>query len=310
MYCFHHIHLTVTSLGIVSAGLFIIHVYSPSPMNEKAVQVFEGVHYVLFFVAIINALQCCILYYLSIRVAKKNWVQVERIDIDHYIAIRQQFLKIYNELNDENALLQTRATSISYPYLHIIFNQGLLTTLKKNLYYFFHHPRKLLKYRKLSVQIRFHQLRLQLIETHKLNKKFQISKYLIKCLKSVFISLIEISSMIWLSLLGVVNLLYFICGIISLQTYSLSVGGSMLAFIYILHPFVFIIITLAIYLKVKRVFRHVIFNPSLSGKGLLKIQSFETTNIGDTEINQQLSLFWGGKPIYVIAAAQYMLFGS
>jgi len=277
-------------------------------MNEKAVKVYKGIHYVLFFVAIINAIQCCILYYLSMKVANTNWVRVESIDIDHYIAIRQRFIKICCELK-ENVSFTNR--KLSETNLRILLNQGLLTSFKKTLYELFHHPRLLFKYRKLLVQVRFHELRVKLIETHKLPPKFRVSEYLIECLNHVFVSFIEISAVIWLSLLGVVNLLFFLCGIITFQTSNVSPAGSMLAFIYIFHPFVFIIITVFIYAKVKRVFRQIIFSPTLSRHGSIRrAGSFDASNVQENERNQQLSLFWFGHPVLIVAAAQYMLFAS
>jgi hypothetical protein len=302
------VYRELTSLGIVSAVLYLIHIYSAKPMNEKAVKLFEDIHYVLFFVAIINAIQCCVLYYLAMRVADKNWVQVENIDIDHYVAIRQRFIKICSELK-ENVSVSTRRSSQTSSILTIL-NQGILTTFKKNLYDFFRHPRLLFKYRKLLVQIRYHELRVKLIEAHKLPPKFRVSEYLMECLNHVFISFIEISAAVWLSLLGVVNLLYFLCGIITFHTQALSAAGSMLAFFYIFHPFVFIIITVFIYAKVKRVFRQIIFSPTLSRHGSFRMENYETNRLDETERNQQLALFWGKNPMYIVAAAQYMLFSS
>ena len=305
-------YLIVTSLGIVSASLYLAHTYSLKPMNAKAVKVFEGIHYVLFFVAIINAMQCCILYYLTLRVAHRDWVRVENIDIDHYVAIRQRFITVSEQLRSYEDREKRRASKTSLS-LSAHLNKGLATTFWVNLYDFFHHPRLLLKYRKLLVHIRFHELRVQLIESNKLPSKFKVSEYLRQCLKHVFISFIEISALAWLTLLGMVNLLYFICGILTVETSDLNAAGSMLAFIYIFHPLVFIIVTLVIFSKVKRIFKHIIFshlsNEHYATGTECSSMKLSASHIGDYEKEHQRALFWFGNPLYIVAAAQYMLFG-
>jgi hypothetical protein len=40
------------------------------------------------------------------------------------------------------------------------------------------------------------------------------------------------------------------------------------------------------------------------------MENYETNRIDETERNQQLALFWGKNPMYIVAAAQYMLFSS
>jgi hypothetical protein len=80
----------VSTLGMVEATVFIIHQYY-ADLDLKKERIFADVHFTLFFVAIINALMSCILYFLSLKVAENQWVKMEALDINHYVAFRKQF---------------------------------------------------------------------------------------------------------------------------------------------------------------------------------------------------------------------------
>ena len=81
---------TVSTLGIVEATVFVVHQYY-ADLDLKKERIFADVHFTLFFVAIINALMSCILYFLSLQIAENRWVKMEALDIHHYVAFRKQF---------------------------------------------------------------------------------------------------------------------------------------------------------------------------------------------------------------------------
>ena len=85
---------SVSTLGIVEAAVFVMHKYYKG-LNIQVERVFAEVHFTLFFVAIMNAIQSIILYILTSHVAAGMWTQMESIDLDKYVMIRKE----YDEVN-------------------------------------------------------------------------------------------------------------------------------------------------------------------------------------------------------------------
>ena len=69
-------------------------------VNLEKERVFADVHFTLFFVAIINALIGCLIYFLAMRVAENTWVKMEALDTNHYIAIRQQYDQVRKQMKN------------------------------------------------------------------------------------------------------------------------------------------------------------------------------------------------------------------
>ena len=92
----------MSTLGIVEAVIFILHKYYAG-LVVKTEMVFAEVHFTLFFVVIINAIMSSLLYFLSSRVAKNQWVRMEAIDLDHYVAVRNQFDDVNKKIEELKA---------------------------------------------------------------------------------------------------------------------------------------------------------------------------------------------------------------
>jgi len=91
--CYHEL----STLGIVEATVFLLHKYYKN-LDLETERVFAEVHFTLFFVVIFNAIMSILLYFLASRVARNQWVRMEAIDIDHYVAVRQSYEKVQEEL--------------------------------------------------------------------------------------------------------------------------------------------------------------------------------------------------------------------
>jgi hypothetical protein len=156
---------------------------------------FSSIHWFLFLTAVANALLCSILYLCCTWQSNKWWVQTERLEINHYIELREEFDRVQrllgyncNESFDEQVSIKTGCHRLTR---------------------FFRKPRLSLHHKHLLVQVRFHELRQHFLRANKLPLTFKFSTYLRKCEQQIFISIVTVSLNAWLLLMIVANLAYF-----------------------------------------------------------------------------------------------------
>jgi hypothetical protein len=109
----------------------------------------------------------------------------------------------------------------------------------------------------LRVQVRFHELRLQFLETHNLPLNLKVSDYLKRSELGVLIGLVHISGTAWLFLTGGLALLYFILGMVGYQTGDIDVLGSCMTGVFFGLLFLFIIVSIALQFKMERIFQSI-----------------------------------------------------
>jgi len=272
----------LSTLGIVEATVFVIHHYFK--INVAVELVFAEVHFTLFFVAIINAIMNSLLYFFSHQVAYRQWVRMEAIDLDHYVAIRKQFDAIQGQLEltkeenrrkiskdsssrqlaksqrrrlvkfeahlNDNCEVETDAPSNIQPSMTESTTLGTrLSILKSKL-----KKRMDWKYRQLLVQVKFHELRVHFIEVNNLDPKFKVSDYLKVCMNDVFNEQVEISTTSWLVLLGGTLTIYFCMGVIAAQEKSQESVGVALSWIYMGYIVAFVFFSFWISFVMKKIF--------------------------------------------------------
>jgi hypothetical protein len=154
-------------------------------------------------------------------------------------------------------------------------------------------------YHTLKLQIRFHELRVQFLKSYNLPLQLKISDYLIRSEQAVLIKLVHISPTAWLQLTGAVCLLYLVCGHIYYQTRSQTLMGLILVSIFFASIMLFIIISLALYRKMRSIFRTILNEKWVLAEGQEK----------ERLAAAQLALFWGSNPRLVIHIIQFMQFG-
>jgi hypothetical protein len=281
-------------------------------MNKTVKQMFYEIHFTLFYVAIINAIMSCLLYFFASRVAEKHWVRLEKVDIDHYVAIRKQFDAFKEQLQviKGSRGASTKMSLSAEPgrplgdthFILQILNESKIPFLKANL-------KKMLnmKYRKLLVQVRFHELRVHFIESNGLDPRFCVSTYLKLCMNDVFKSLIHISTFSWLILLGCTNLVYFAMGIITAETSNKRTVGTSLSFIYVGYAIFFVIFSVIIGWKVKKIFFAIMKHEEWVKK-CESIRSYDAQAQIKDDFHQ-LDYFWASDPTIIIVACQFMQFG-
>lgn len=192
----------MSTLGIVEAAVFLLNQFFE--VNLEKERIFADVHFTLFFVAIINALMACIIYILAMIVAHQRWVKMETLDLEMYVAIRQEFDQVQAQLKalqkrakankdgNSNSNHTTSSDSSSFEQDWSQQNNPNNTTNNKNknlvsvIGTIMENPTALRlgqhgtligilekKYAGLLVQIRFHDMRVHFIETHSLPSNFR-----------------------------------------------------------------------------------------------------------------------------------------
>jgi hypothetical protein len=331
----------VSTLGIVEATIFLVHHYY-TDLNIKVEFVFAEVHFTLFFVAIINAIMSCLLYFFASQVAESIWFRLETVDLDHYVAIRKQFDALQEQLqvikssrhDDEKNKVKfqhmnsSRETNTFIQALSISKIPFLKANIKQMLN---------VKYRNLLVQVRFHELRVHFIESNGLDPRFRVSSYLKLCMNDVFKSLVHISTFAWLILLACTNLLYFATGMIASETSNQEAIGYTFSCIYVGYCAAFILLSFLIAWKMKKIFFKIMTNeqwinrdgvehgekdvknhqdtPTRTNENVLSVSYMQKDNHQRKEESQfnnhvhQLGYFWGGDPTFIVVACQFMQFG-
>ena len=180
------------------------------------------------------------------------------------------------------------------------------------------------KHNELLVQVRYHELRVHFLQSQQLPLKLKISDYLLRSQVHVLIKLVHINTATWILLTGVFNLLYYLMGIV--VTYSphnpnecdqsQSVEYT-LTFLYFLSMLFCVIAAIVAYGKMTNIFETIMHRPVLwKGKSNDNEQddynemrdegglgSNDTREKNDENlVENQLSLFWGKDPKYVIVA--------
>ena len=223
-------------------------------MNVAREMVFAGVHFALFYTALFNAFQSVILAMLSSRISNRAWVVTEHLELDHYVELREEFDRVqaklrYAGINDEE---HDEGQPLGFDYTWKSIRRAV-----RNLIVGIRYPRLRSKNASLLVQIRFHQMRLKILEDNDLPVSIKVSHYLKKAEQSVWIKLVHVSTFAWLFLTGSLNLIYFLLGMVAYVTEDLVIVGRTMTYIFFGCLIAFILISLIVYNKMKVIFRQI-----------------------------------------------------
>ena len=242
------VYRELSTLGIVEFAIFLGHTYAPN-FNLEVEAVFAKVHFLLFFTAIINALMSVILSFVASHISYKLWVRTEELELNHYIAIREEFSRVEKLLGEyENSGGTDAATEY-----HVLTPKRAFTRVLQTLRY----PILRRQYDKLLVQVRFHELRVHFLEANDLPLKFKVSDYLVKSELHVFKKCVHISTLAWIMVAAAVNIVYFLMGIVAYASGSQKVVGKAMSWIFIGGCLAFIPISYAIFLKMQWIFAQI-----------------------------------------------------
>ena len=219
----------MATLGIVELFIFLLLKYYEDIDKERKA-VFADVHFALFYTAIFNAFQSVLVAIVTTRASSQLWIRTEHLQLDHYVEIREEFDRVKSLYQEESGW----GIRFQYPNLRA-------------------------RYSELLVQVRFHELRIQFLEGNDLPFDLKVSEYLKRSEQSVLIHLVHVSALAWLLLTGGLNLIYFLMGMVAYITEDLSIVGDSLVWIFFTTMIAFILICLALLVKMRRIFQSILY---------------------------------------------------
>lgn len=247
----------MATLGIVEMFIWILHNYWEN-LNVAREKVFAGVHFALFYTALFNAFQSCVLAACSSRHSTKSWVVTEHLELDHYIELREEFERLQGKLRrrgvyDDNEGEENVSGSFTVDAFSIKGIRRAYRVLALQI----RDPMLRTKYNKLLVQVRFHQMRLHLLEGNNLPITLKVSSYLKKAEQSVWIKLVHVSTFAWLFLTGSLNTIYFLMGMVAYVTEDQTIVGKGLICIFFSCMIAFIVISFLVEHNMKAIFNKI-----------------------------------------------------
>jgi hypothetical protein len=228
----------VVTLGLVELFVFLALRYYELKYKERK-EVFAEVHFALFYTAIFNAFQSVICGVFTRRVSKAMWVQTEQLELDHYVEIREAFDRVSKEYND------LRESQKNWAGLRCCFLAWRQPGLRR-------------RFMNLMVQVRFHELRIQFLESNNLPLTLKVSDYLKRSEESVLMHMVHVSGTAWLLLTGGLILIYFVEGLVGNLTQDRTVVSNTMTGIFFGMLIVFIVICMILYFKMRSVFERIL----------------------------------------------------
>jgi hypothetical protein len=278
---------------------------------------FVLVHFLLFYTAILNAIQSCLVRLLTVR-KNKTWLLAEGIEAAHYVAIKKEYDRLERNitnysnsgsiaqfawptgsLDDEENESQTSFCRKSWESF-----RGAMYDLASRIRHFRLYRRR----EELLMIIRFHELRVHFIEGNNLPPDFNVSSYLAWSLRSGLVDFVHISPLAWISVMAIANLLFFIVGMILNNTHASPHAEKFLLYTFITLMVLSVASTMALYFKM----RYIVFKiqeMKLSHKESRRPTLMSALSEGTTKSFDQLDLFWGSNPRFVIDITQFIQFG-
>lgn len=235
----HSMYAELSTLGIVELVVYLTLKYLRDYDQAKK-GVFADVHFCLFYIAVFNAFQTAIVAVATSRTSTKQWVDTEKIDISHYIEIREEFDSVKRKLGyDDNDQVADVPT---------------INGFCRGIFHKMQNPRLRSHYSDLLVQVNFHSLRLHFLQSNDLPLTLKVSDYLKRSEERVLAKLVHVSGGAWLMLTGCLNLAYFLMGMVAYVSEDQEVVGRFLKGIFFFMLLIFIVISVAVYFKMKSTF--------------------------------------------------------
>ena len=278
----------------------------------------------LFYTAVFNAIQSCLVRLLSGYRTDRTWIKTEDIDIGHYVAIRKEFDRLESKLkrmDSSSEIMPSNNDASSHSgysnnNLDEMQSSSCWASFKETLHdltFKIRHPHISRRKNQLLVPIRFHELRAHFIDSNNLPPKFKVSHYLKRSLTSVLLDFVHISSAAWIGLMATANLLYFLSGMILNATSNALEVEEFLMYIFFALVIIFVAFAFVLYFKMRSIFSRIlhmkltVFDSEEAQRKTWR--GFTALNSKATKSVDQVKLFWWNNPHLIIVATQYMQFG-
>ena len=297
-----------------------VFVYSCSavltPNRTFFAAIFVEIHFMLFYTAIFNAIQSCLVRLLSVRRTNKAWLLTEEIADGHYAAIIREFDRLERTIKHGKKTRHiggisergwtTQDTNDSQPSSCWESLHGAMSGITPKI----RHPLIYRRRSELLTIIRFNKLRVHFIEINSLPPKFQVSSYLERSLNSAMLDFVHISPVTWGIVMATANMLFFIMGMMLNNTESSKRVTDFFMNFFFYGILVFVVIVIVLYFKMRYIFYKIqqlkLSDQNISTRRPTLLNAMQA---GTTESFDQLDLFWGSNPRIVIVIIQYMQFG-
>ncbi len=260
------------------------HSLPPSPPTPSTAM-FVDVHFMLFYTAVFNAIQSGLVRLITSHKTSKLWMQTEDIDIDHYVAIRKEFDRVETTIMKTWQFMPREDVT---PFRFASKYMTIINEVTNDIAFQVRYPRLYQKRKKLLAPIRFHELRAHFIDANDLPPKFRVSLYLKRCLTSVLLDLVHISSAAWIMLMASANLLFFTMGMIFNVSMDAHDVELCLIIIVVGLMVVYVVFGFALYFRMKFIFSKImhmkltIFDAKLSmDRSESSLSVFTTASIPD-----------------------------
>ena len=256
---------------------------------------------------------------------------MEDIDRHHYIAIRRELTRLQNfrdtikgivpneRANNAPSERSNNGASERSSGLDDTTGYESQSTWKffqdslSDLAFKIRHPVLSRRRNQLMVPILFHDLVAHFQVSNKLPQTFKVSPYLKRSLTSVLLDFVHISPAAWIMLMATANLLYFLSGMLLHATKDSMEVEEFLTYIFFVLMIVFVAFAFVLFFKMKSVFTKILkMKLTINDESNSARKTFRrgaSTTGTDTVDQDQVDLFWGSSPHFIIVATQYMQFG-
>ena len=242
----------------------------------------------------------------------------EDIEVAHYVAIRKEYDRLERNIQHYRPRYIGSLTERAWPTGSLDigsesqssscresweFFQGAMSDLALSIRHFRLYRRR----DELLHIVRFHELRVHFIECNNLPPKFKVSSYLERSLRNVLVDFVHISPLAWISVMAIANLLFFVTAMILNNTRASPGTGKFLLYTFVTLMVLSVASTIVLYFKM----RHIVFkiqHMKLSHQSV-RPTLISALNEGTTKSFDQLDLFWGSNPRFVITIIQFLQFG-
>ena len=269
-------------------ALYLMHKYWES-FNYHVEATFVDVHFTLFYTALFNALQGCLIRIIA-GWRTDRWMQTEDIDVGHYVAIRKEYDRVDRKLNAIDGIEEFENVTLSdKTYWDML--QAACKRAKNR----FRHPHLSRRRNELLVPIRYHELRTHFLETNDLPPSFKVSHYLKRSLTSVLLDFVHINAAAWIALMATANVIYFLAGVLLEKTRNESSITWFLTGCFVVMVVAYIILSIVMSMKMEKIYSQTLRMKLSAESGEETTETF-TALASQAKSVDQLSLFWFKSP--------------
>ncbi|CAM9293444.1 unnamed protein product [Chrysoparadoxa australica] len=233
-------------------------------------KLFEPIKMALFITALLYICFCACIVLLSKQISRK-WDWNEDLSESRYA----DMVIAHKEMSS-----------------HLGLDTGSYPSFARRTWLALTQPKTFRRYLEVAQTVKFHELKYGFIASNHLPREFRFTTYLKKCMQHITLHLVEITNEAWVGVAWVVALHLYFSG---LTTWLDERVG-----LTVLHTFsgaICLMATVMVYFKVHRVAWDIVHSD------MLKHDAYS-----DRSVASQKSLFWFGRPGFVVAILQMIQF--